>query len=421
MLFHFTAIRVQKLAATEVWSCRLCDSGWQVAGCPRSRPVAQRSPTRGAKANVAAHDQGPAHGRGRRGPAREALCRRDGRLERRARSLSEHGPTAVRGEPRHLSLSAAARRAPRPRPPRAHAPARVRPPGATGVYETTITHPRAFRRYLLEQLNPLLTEYGAGSRCPSATRKSLTRMCWSAPTSSPAATSPPPTWRGISRRRNCRRWATRSPTASGSSARASRGRCRCSTRPASTTRCAGWCTTRAATGGNVQQWILLTNYHRYVDQFIRWGRDQLAGPTLRSRGSCCRAARASSAAIRRAGRRIVASYEWHRFQMPAYHLVAPDGEGVTLVNIGVGPSNAKNITDHLAVLRPNCWLMVGHCGGLRDTQRIGDYVAGARLSAPGPHSRRAGAAGHADPGAGRDPDRPQDAAALRSPAPRARR
>ena len=47
---------------------------------------------------------------------------------------------------------------------------------------------------------------------------------------------------------------------------------------------------------------------------------------------------------------------------------------MTLVNIGVGPSNAKNITDHLAVLRPHCWLMVGHCGGLRQSQSIGDYV-----------------------------------------------
>jgi AMP nucleosidase len=60
--------------------------------------------------------------------------------------------------------------------------------------------------------------------------------------------------------------------------------------------------------------------------------------------------------------------------MPAYHLITPGNDGVTLVNIGVGPSNAKNITDHLAVLRPHCWLMVGHCGGLRHTQRIGDYV-----------------------------------------------
>jgi AMP nucleosidase len=54
--------------------------------------------------------------------------------------------------------------------------------------------------------------------------------------------------------------------------------------------------------------------------------------------------------------------------------VALGRKGVTLVNIGVGLSNAKNITDHLAVLRPNCWLMVGHCGGLRQSQQIGDYV-----------------------------------------------
>ena len=60
--------------------------------------------------------------------------------------------------------------------------------------------------------------------------------------------------------------------------------------------------------------------------------------------------------------------------MPAYHLKRPDGDGITLVNIGVGPSNAKTITDHLAVLRPDCWLMLGHCAGLRRSQLLGDYV-----------------------------------------------
>ncbi|HYE45483.1 MAG TPA: AMP nucleosidase, partial [Caulobacter sp.] len=50
------------------------------------------------------------------------------------------------------------------------------------------------------------------------------------------------------------------------------------------------------------------------------------------------------------------------------------GQGITLVNIGVGPSNAKTITDHLAVLRPQAWLMIGHCGGLRGSQKICDYV-----------------------------------------------
>jgi AMP nucleosidase len=60
--------------------------------------------------------------------------------------------------------------------------------------------------------------------------------------------------------------------------------------------------------------------------------------------------------------------------MPAYHLIAEGGQGITLVNIGVGPSNAKTITDHLAVLRPQAWMMIGHCGGLRPSQTIGDYV-----------------------------------------------
>ena len=61
-------------------------------------------------------------------------------------------------------------------------------------------------------------------------------------------------------------------------------------------------------------------------------------------------------------------------QMPAYHLVREDGSGITMVNIGVGPSNAKTITDHIAVLRPHAWVMLGHCAGLRNTQQLGDYV-----------------------------------------------
>ena len=47
-------------------------------------------------------------------------------------------------------------------------------------------------------------------------------------------------------------------------------------------------------------------------------------------------------------------------QMPAWHHMLPGRTGVTLVNIGVGPSNAKTITDHLAVLRPDLLLMIGH-------------------------------------------------------------
>ncbi|UBM25936.1 AMP nucleosidase [Pseudomonas sp. p1(2021b)] len=125
---------------------------------------------------------------------------------------------------------------------------------------------------------------------------------------------------------------------------------------------------------HVQPWILLTNYHRYVDQFIAHGLEQLQqdprfvrmvlpGNVIIEKGMDEGVAQA-----------LVAGVVWHRYQMPAYHLIADDGDGITLVNIGVGPSNAKNITDHLAVLRPHCWLMIGHCGGLRQSQTIGDYV-----------------------------------------------
>jgi AMP nucleosidase len=125
---------------------------------------------------------------------------------------------------------------------------------------------------------------------------------------------------------------------------------------------------------HVQRWILLTNYHRYVDQFVRWGLAELG----RSRKEQKLVLPGNVTIVPGTGAeeasRLVASSAWHRYQMPAYHLTAPDGGGVTLVNIGVGPSNAKNITDHLAVIRPNCWLMIGHCGGLRESQSIGDYV-----------------------------------------------
>jgi AMP nucleosidase len=126
---------------------------------------------------------------------------------------------------------------------------------------------------------------------------------------------------------------------------------------------------------HVQPWILLTNYHRYVDQFVKWSLEQLKGTSPYSVLYVPGGGRVTRGMSEIEAKAIIANSQWHKFQMPGYHLVRGDGHGgVTLVNIGVGPSNAKNITDHLAVLRPHCWLMVGHCGGLRQSQRIGDYV-----------------------------------------------
>nr|WP_070960577.1 AMP nucleosidase [Hyphomonas sp. Mor2] len=121
-----------------------------------------------------------------------------------------------------------------------------------------------------------------------------------------------------------------------------------------------------------QRYLLFTNYHRYVDAFVDWGLEQLGNG-----GRYQKLSVAGGLVVdgdTKDARKQISNAPWRRFQMPAYHLTAEDGSGITLVNIGVGPSNAKTITDHLAVLRPECWIMVGHCGGLRHSQTIGDYV-----------------------------------------------
>ena len=122
-----------------------------------------------------------------------------------------------------------------------------------------------------------------------------------------------------------------------------------------------------------QHYILFTNYHRYVDEFVRWGCQELVKEGSPYTGLSC----AGGVMVTPESPEpevAISDSASRRHQMPAYHLTAPGGQGITLVNIGVGPSNAKTICDHLAVLRPQAWLMIGHCGGLRDTQTIGDYV-----------------------------------------------
>lgn len=121
---------------------------------------------------------------------------------------------------------------------------------------------------------------------------------------------------------------------------------------------------------HVQRYVLFTNYHRYVDEFVHWATTQVGN------GSRFVALSGPGGVMFREGDdpAILDDSSWRRLQMPAYHLIAEDNTGITLVNIGVGPSNAKTICDHLAVMRPEAWLMIGHCGGLRPSQRIGDYV-----------------------------------------------
>ncbi|MDX1297825.1 MAG: AMP nucleosidase [Pseudomonas sp.] len=244
-----------------------------------------------------------------------------------------------------------------------------------GTYSVTVTHPAAFRKYLLEQLRPLMSDFTvrvevgtsqqsipypyvveqgdelAGS---GVTAAELARVFPSTDLS--AATDG--TADGLYDWEN----TDPLPLALFDAARVDFSLRRLVHYTGSDWR-------------HVQPWILLTNYHRYVDQFIRHGLDMLVGDSR-----FVRMVMPGNVVIERGMaegemQAIIENVIWHRYQMPAYHLQGEKaGDGITLVNIGVGPSNAKNITDHLAVLRPHCWLMIGHCGGLRQSQTIGDYV-----------------------------------------------
>ena len=122
-----------------------------------------------------------------------------------------------------------------------------------------------------------------------------------------------------------------------------------------------------------QNFVILTNYQFYADAFALMGRERMRaahpnGDIFVEPGNVV-------TRNARLGNEGPAGTPPERMpQMPAWHLVQPNSAGTTLINIGTGPSNARNITDHVAVLRPHAWLILGHCAGLRTTQTIGDYV-----------------------------------------------
>ncbi len=124
-----------------------------------------------------------------------------------------------------------------------------------------------------------------------------------------------------------------------------------------------------------QNFVLFTNYQFYIDEFVRLGHEAMGD----ANSEYAAFIEPGNVAMRRTGSPSHLGDELGKApprlpQMPAYHLVRGDRGGITMVNIGVGPANAKTITDHIAVLRPHAWIMLGHCAGLRNNQQLGDYV-----------------------------------------------
>ncbi|MDP9127097.1 MAG: AMP nucleosidase [Pseudomonadota bacterium] len=130
-----------------------------------------------------------------------------------------------------------------------------------------------------------------------------------------------------------------------------------------------------------QNFVIFTNYQFYVDEFVRLATETMARTDDPEQ---IKYRRQYTALIEPGGHvtpnanlgdGATSGQRLSRLpQMPAYHMARNDHNGITIVNIGVGPSNARTISDHIAVIRPSAWMMLGHCAGLRDTQKLGDYV-----------------------------------------------
>jgi AMP nucleosidase len=84
------------------------------------------------------------------------------------------------------------------------------------------------------------------------------------------------------------------------------------------------------------QYIILTNFDNYVKKFARITKARLVG----------------------AGKPMLNA----------------SGEGITIINFGMGSSNAATIIDLLTAIKPKAILFLGKCGGLKKKNKIGDLI-----------------------------------------------
>ncbi len=85
------------------------------------------------------------------------------------------------------------------------------------------------------------------------------------------------------------------------------------------------------------QWILLTNFQNYVEKFA----EKFNVPINGSGGPMTS---------------------------------ATNSEGLSIINFGIGSSNAATIMDLLSGVKPNGVLFLGKCGGLKKTTELGHFI-----------------------------------------------
>lgn len=87
---------------------------------------------------------------------------------------------------------------------------------------------------------------------------------------------------------------------------------------------------------NFGEYILLCNFHNYVEQFAEQNGVEVVG-----RGKPMQCATA---------------------------------EGITIINFGMGSASAATVMDLLSAIKPKAVLFLGKCGGLKKKNQVGDFV-----------------------------------------------
>ena len=84
------------------------------------------------------------------------------------------------------------------------------------------------------------------------------------------------------------------------------------------------------------EYILLTNFHLYLDHFAQWHNVEIRG-----------------------------------IGKPMPSATAND---ITMIHFGMGSANAATVMDLLSAIHPKACLFLGKCGGLKKKNQLGDYI-----------------------------------------------
>ena len=84
------------------------------------------------------------------------------------------------------------------------------------------------------------------------------------------------------------------------------------------------------------KYILLTNFNQYMELFAKWNNCEIKGK----------------------GRPMQAA----------------SSHNITIINFGIGSSNAATIMDLLSAIKPKAALFLGKCGGLKKKNNVGDLI-----------------------------------------------